>query len=88
MMKCTNLLAALTLLANVSVSGTRVQAQQEVDPTNYPLTPTVAHAAKQPAPHTFKRSPVHSTQHATVKKTQKVSTGNTHHATIKTVSKK
>jgi len=85
-MKYMNLLAALALLA--TVSGTWVQAQQEVDPTNYPLTPTVAHAAKQPAPQTVKRSPVHSAQHATVKKTQKASTGSAHHATIKTVSKK
>lgn len=85
-MKYTNLLAALALLA--AMSGSRAQAQQEVDPTNYPLTPAVAHAAKQPASHTVKRSPVHNTQHATVKKTQKVSTGSAHHATIKTVSKK
>jgi hypothetical protein len=86
MMKYTNLLAALALLA--AVCGTRAAAQQEVDPTNYPLTPTVAHAAKQPAPHTVKRSPAHSAQHTTVKKTQKASTGSAHHATIKTVSKK
>ena len=85
-MKYTNLLAALALLAGMS--GTRAQAQQEVDPTNYPLTPTVAHAAKQPAPHTVKRSPVHNSQQATVTKTQKSATGSAHRATIKTVSKK
>ena len=85
-MKYTNLLAALALLA--AVSGTRAAAQQEVDPTNYPLTPTVAHAPKQPAPHTVKRSPGHGAQHTTLKKTQEASTGSAHHATIKTVSKK
>jgi hypothetical protein len=85
-MKCTNLLAALALLAGMS--GTRAQAQQEVDPTNYPLTPTVAHVAKQPALPTVERSPVHNSQQATVKKTQKSATGSAHHATIKTVSKK
>ena len=85
-MKYTNVLAAVALLAGMS--GTRAQAQQEVDPTNYPLTPTVAHAAKQPAPHTVKRSPVHNPQQATAKKTQKSATSSAHHATIKTVSKK
>ncbi len=85
-MKYTNSLAALALLAGMS--GTRAQAQQEVDPTNYPLTPTAANTAKQTAPHIIKRSPVHNSQQATVKKTQKSGTGNTHHATIKTVSKK
>lgn len=85
-MKYTNLLAALGLFA--AISGTQVQAQQEVDPTNYPLTPTVAHAAKQPAPHTVKRIPVQNPQQATVKKTQKASAGSAHRATIKTVSKK
>ena len=85
-MKFASLLAVLALLA--AMSGTRVQAQQEVDPTNYPLTPTVAHAAKQPAPHTVKRSAVHNTQPATAKKTQKSANGSAHHATIKTVSKK
>jgi hypothetical protein len=85
-MKYTNLLAALVLLAGMS--GMCAQAQQEVDPTNYPLTPTVAHAAKQPAPHTVKRSPVPNSQQATVKKTQKSATASAHRATIKTVSKK
>ena len=85
-MKHTNLLAAVALLA--AMSGTLAQAQQEVDPTNYPLTPTVAHAAKQPAPHAVKRSPVHNSQQATAKKTQKSSTGGAHRATIKTVSKR
>jgi hypothetical protein len=51
-MKYTSVLAALALLA--AISGTQAQAQQEVDPTNYPLTPTVAHAAKQPALHSVK----------------------------------
>ena len=86
-MKYTNLLAALALLAGMS--GTRAQAQQEVDPTNYPLTPTVAHAAKQPASHTVKGSQTQNPQHhATIKKTQKSATSSAHHATIKTVSKR
>lgn len=85
-MKYANLLAGLALLA--AMSGTRAQAQQEVDPTNYPLTPTVAHAAKQPAPHSVKGSQAHNTQHATVKKTQKSATSSAHRATIKTVSRR
>lgn len=85
-MKYTNLLAALALLAGIS--GTLAQAQQEVDPSNYPLTPAVAHAAKQPAAHTVKKSSAHSTQQGTAKKAQKASTGSVHRATIKTVSKK
>ena len=86
-MKCTNLLAVLALLAAVSVSGIQAQAQQEVDPTNYPLTPAVAKPANRPAPHGVKGSPSHSTPHATVKKTQESSTGGAHRATIKTVAK-
>jgi hypothetical protein len=85
-MKYTILLAGVALLA--VMYGARAQAQQEVDPTNYPLTPTVAHAAKQPAPPSVKGSQAHNAQHATVKKTQKSATGSAHHATIKTVSKK
>ena len=85
-MKYTNLLAAVALIA--VMSGTRAQAQQEIDPTNYPLTPAVAHASKQPVPHTVKNGPAHSPQHATVNKTQKSSTASAHRATIKTVSKK
>jgi len=84
-MKYANLLAALALV--VAVSGTLAQAQQEVDPTNYPLTPTVAHAAKQPAPHTVKRSAMRPKQ-TTAKNTQKSATSSAHRATIKTVSKK
>ena len=87
-MKYTSVLAALALLAVMSASGIRAQAQQEVDPTYYPLTPTVAKPANRPAPHTVKQSPTHNTQRATVKKTQKTSTGSAHHATIKTVSKR
>ena len=85
-MKYKSVLAALALLA--AISGTQAQAQQEVDPTNYPLTPTVAHAAKQLASHSVKGSQAHNPQHATVKKTQKSATGSAHHATIKTVSKR
>ena len=85
-MKYTSVLAALALLA--AVSGTQAQAQQEVDPTNYPLTPTVAQAAKQPVIHSVKGNQAHNTQHATVKKTQKSASASAHHATIKTVSKR
>jgi len=87
-MKYNNVLAALALLAAMFVTGIAVQAQQEVDPTNYPLTPAVAKPANRPAPHNVKQSPTHNTQHATVKKTRKSSTGSTHRATIKTVSKR
>ena len=87
-MKYTSVLATLALLAGMSVSGIRAQAQQEVDPTSYPLTPTVARPANRPAPHSVKQSPTHNTQRATVKKTQKSWTGSPHHATIKTVSKR
>jgi hypothetical protein len=87
-MKYNGVVAALALLAAMSVSGIRAQAQQEVDPTNYPLTSSVTKPANRPAPHSVKQSPTHNTQRATVKKTQKSSTGSAHHATIKTVSKR
>jgi hypothetical protein len=87
-MKYNGVVAALALLAAMSVSGIRAQAQQEVDPTNYPLTSSVTKPANRPAPHSVKQSPTHNPQRATVKKTQKSSTGSAHHATIKTVSKR
>jgi hypothetical protein len=87
-MKYNGVVAALALLAAMSISGIRAQAQQEVDPTNYPLTSSVTKPENRPAPHSVKQSPTHNTQRATVKKTQKSSTGSAHHATIKTVSKR
>ena len=86
-MKYTRVLA---LLAAMFVSGIHAQAQQEVDPTSYPLTPAVAHSSDRPAPRTVKRSSTHPTQHSATKKTQKSSAGAAQHdaAKGKTIAKR
>jgi hypothetical protein len=78
------LAAAALLLATIVVSGTRAQAQQEVAPTAYPLTPAVAHPSHQPVvPRTVKQSSVQHTQRASEKKTQNPSASGAHHVEAK-----
>jgi hypothetical protein len=68
-MKHTSILAG-TMFA-VCLFGTQARAQQEVDPTPYPLPQTAQYKPGHPAsPRTVKQSSTHAT-HATAKKTPK-----------------
>jgi len=88
-MKYTGVLAlALAFLAAMFLSGMRAQAQQEVDPTNYPLTPAVAHTSHPPIPRAVKQTSAHHTQHSTAKKAQKPSASSAHRDAAKTVAKR
>jgi len=86
-MKYARVLApALVLFAVFSVA----RAQQEVDPTHYPLTGSVqpsAHA--QTTPRTAKQATLRHTVHPTTKKAQKPSAGSAGHSSaVKTVSQR
>jgi hypothetical protein len=86
-MKDTSALApALALLAAMFLSGIGAQAQHEVDPTGYPLSRAVAHPSHQPVLRSVKQGSVRHAQPTTANKTQKLSTGGTHHDAAKRIT--
>jgi len=68
------------------VTGIRAQAQQEVDPTNYPLIPAVARASQRPTPRHPQQDSAHHIQHSIARRAQKPPAGGAHHGAAKIVT--
>ena len=86
-MKHSILALAAALLATISICGLQAEAQQEVDPTPYPLVHTVQDSPQRTtSARSAKQGSGHSAQHAMAKRTKKASTGGAHHDTAKTAA--